>query len=174
MRAITLDQPLAWAFCHGKLLENRGWPPPLQRGEPVAIHAGLTPRSLVELWDDDVGMWHWPNARPMPPPPDRFLPAIHRGQLIPGAVDQVMEAGDPAAVRGAVVAVATFDRIVTGKLPPTSGQADWRADTKYDAWLFSESCPLLVPVPCAGKQKLWRLSDAVHEAVEEQWYRALL
>ncbi len=173
MLAITLDQPWAWAFCHGKLLENRDWTDPrLVKGAPVAIHAGLTPRSLVELWDADAGAWMWPEGRQHPPPPEAFREIMKRGQVVFDPLRHVEETGDPASVRGAVVAVATFDRVVTGRLPSTSGQADWWARQRF-AWLFSKSDPLPVPVPSIGKQELWRLSPAVTERVLELWSRGL-
>lgn len=176
MRAITLDQPWAWAFAQaGKLGENRDWTPapPLKSGEPVAIHAGLTDRSLKDLWDDLGECWDWPDGRDQPPYPQFWLKLMERGKILYDADDYVEAGGDPAAVRGAVVAVATFDRIVTGKLPPTSSQADWRADTKF-FWLFSACDALSIPVPCQGRQKLWRLPQDVHERVIELWQRDLM
>ena len=42
MKAISIKQPWAWAFCHGKDVENRDWRyRPTYRG-PILIHASKT------------------------------------------------------------------------------------------------------------------------------------
>ena len=47
IRAITIQQPWAWAVAHGgKTIENRNWG--LAYRGPIAIHAGLT-------WSEDGG-----------------------------------------------------------------------------------------------------------------------
>ncbi len=175
MWALTLDQPGAWAFCHGQLVvnEDEAPSPPLRGGEPVAIYAGLTNRSLVEFWNHDYGEWNWPVGRKVPPPPETFRPLMAKGQLIFDPFEHVKETGDAASVLGAVVAVATFQELVTGRLPATSGQRDFWAGQRF-AWLFSRSDPLSIPVPCTGKRKLWRLSPGATKQVIEIWQRGLM
>lgn len=56
MKAISIRQPWAWAFLHGKDVENRNWKGlPKYRG-PILIHASKT-------FDHDGYAWLWENRR---------------------------------------------------------------------------------------------------------------
>lgn len=168
MAAITLHQPWAWAFCHGKLLENRDWKPKLKRGQPVAIHASVTEKELADLWQE-TGPYDWPVGHREPPAPEAFVRVVNKtGRRVR------CDPPDPATILGGVVAVAIFDRVVTGRLPATSSQEVWRAPGSRFGWLFARSDPLPAPVPCTGSQKLWHLRPETNERVIELWSRSLM
>lgn len=179
MLALVLKPPWTWAFCRaGKLVENRRWEPGrlLKKGDPLAIHAGLSIDK--ELWtgyeagsglkeEPGDGWLLWPPGAPEPPPPSAFVRLLDpRGYRI------APDPPDPALALGAVVAVAIFERVV-GQLPEVSSQAKWRTSDGY-GWLFSRCDPLPAPVPCRGKQKLWRLREKDSGRVTELWYRGLM
>lgn len=171
MPAITLYQPFAWAFCHGKLVENRDWTPSfagvnLRAGAPVAIHASVAMTELKDLWEEQ---WTgWPVGYDHPPPPDAFI-RTHG----PTGARIAEDPEDPAAVLGAVVAVAIFNR-VSMTVPRTSSQEAWRVPGVKYGWFFERSDPLPQPVACRGSRKIWRLTPEVNERVVDLWGRALM
>ena len=157
MKAITLWQPWAWAIARaGKRIENREWSPgrELRQGEPVAIHASYRL--------EDCG---FPVGAPGPPGASEFVRVLDKeGRRI------APDPEDAACILGGVVAVAIFDRVIRSE--PRGLQAGWWVGPV--GWVFSEVTSLALPVPCSGKQKIWRLGEAESERVLELWARELI
>lgn len=163
LRALTVQQPYAWAIAYGgKTVENRTRP--LAYRGPLAIHAGLgmhgghfpvqTPegRAAAEALDALGGRaccWEARYARqPLP-----------KGMFPPGLA------------LGAVIALAE----VTGCHwwedcwhPETEKLCSpWAMFGQYHITLAGPR-PLTQPVPCRGMLGLWRLPEDVEKAVREQ------
>lgn len=66
----------------------------------------------------------------------------------------------------AIVGVATIDRIVTRPDALQDAQKRWFFG-EY-GWVLTHRIALPVPVPCAGKQGLWTISNEVDALVHEQ------
>ena len=148
MRAITVQQPWAWAILHGgKNVENRTglW---RYRG-PLAIHAGtrLSDRGMT---DQRVGhalrdRGHIMIERRGQPTMAHLLGApIHLGAII-GVVD--LDGAHPAAPDCCQPWGETEYREHDGRL---------RVDVYH--LLLDNPRPLARPIPCRGQLGLWRLS----------------
>jgi hypothetical protein len=128
---ITLRQPWAWAMaCLDKRIENRVWIP--RRG----MHGKPIAIHAGQAFDDDGARWLWRRGLLKAP----FPPGVR--------------------VRGAVVAVATFDRVVSVSNDP------WF--TGPVGWVFSACVALPSPVPCRGQLGLWLLPEDVRVEVLSQ------
>jgi hypothetical protein len=159
MRAITVQQPYAWAIATGaKTVENRtrSIPWASHAGQRVAIHAG-------KAWYDRAE--HDP----------RIVDLGKRRSAAPDCA--------PMTVTGAVVAVATLAAVhwhTRCPAPPIQRQRP--VDTRPvrpgypalcsvwaepDAWhlVLTDVRTLARPVPARGFQGLWSLSDEVLELV---------
>lgn len=150
--AITLWQPHAFAVARlGKLFENRPWYTPY-RG-PIAIHAGLRWDTNAEDFPPLVEAWK-KFVRELPPM------NCHHGPL----------RKETAWVEfGAVVAVADlFDVCTAWRFPgPACGCGPW-AVPYQDHWKLDNVRHLQTPVPCRGRQRLWKMPDDVEAKVRAQ------
>ncbi|XTZ13882.1 hypothetical protein ACQSSU_20510 [Micromonospora echinospora] len=165
MRAITIQQPWAWAIAEGyKLVENRGQNA-RYRGE-VAIHAGI-PVSTGHLPDraasvalDRLGgrgnVW---DPRRFPRPLRR--PASAHPTLALGAVIAVAQLVDchPASLTLLGVCCRPWGQVVHGA----------NARPAYHL-VLADVRPLAEPVPCPGMQAVpWPIKDvAVVKAIRAQ------
>jgi hypothetical protein len=150
LRGLTIWQPWADAIAYGtKRVENRPWlaPPWMKDGGLLAIHAGQ-----ATAWD----------ARPP------------GGE---GWADPPM--GLPRMSHGVILAVATLEgchwplspvRAFTRAGHPCAPGAQcspWGAADEVH-WELAGVVALSEPVPCRGKQRLWRLPEDVEKAVRKQ------
>lgn len=154
--AISVHNPWAFSIAHlDKSPENRGWATSY-RG-PIAIHATLK-------WD--VAGEHSPLVQAGWADYCKTLPA----DRAPGAW---LDRDSLWIDFGAVLAVA---EIVGCHLHGTPGCCDhgdvplcspWAAEGQWH-WELANVRPLSRPVPCRGRQRLWRLPDDVDAAVRAQ------
>lgn len=144
MRALTIWQPWASAIALGfKPVENRDWAPPASAiGELFAIHAAVRVPTEDEVLEVAQTSSHSKKQW-------HALPTVN--------------------VRGAVIAVARLNAVVDDeKLDFTQLSDDverWFVG-RY-GWIFRE-VKLLEPVPCVGRQGIWRLPIDVYEKVQVQ------
>ena len=133
MKALTLWQPWAHAIAHlGKRIENRTWRPPARL-----------------------------DGKPL---------AIHAGKTVDSeAVEDLIDFGHlpldfdgRQLTRGAVVAVATFDRAIVRADHVPDGQGFWWHGPV--GWLLT-NVVAIEPVACRGAQGLWDLPPGVEAAV---------
>jgi hypothetical protein len=169
MRALTVQQPFAWAIAYGgKDVENRMRRITYRR--LLAIHAGL-------------GMHggHFPTHTPAGRETARVLDALGgRGncwevrQQVPG----VSHPKHPGLALGAVIALAEVtgchhaadcggEDWQDGRRLPWRGCSPWAMPGQWHITLASVR-PLREPVPCRGALGLWRLPEDVEKAVREQ------
>lgn len=153
LRALTVQQPWAWAIAAGKKpVENRTWPTS-HRGE-IAIHAGKT-LDRAALADRD-----------------------RRSPLVQAIAWHTRLWVPPEYVLGAVIAVAEVTgchhsaKCDLGRPTPGKGVADrmcspWAVYGQFHIEL-ARPRPLAEPVPCRGMLGLWRLPEEVEKAVREQ------
>lgn len=149
MMAISLWQPWAWLVaCGAKSCETRSWPTKY-RG-PIAIHAakrfiGLEMLKILQSPD-----WvHWLRvAREHGVPVDESRRLLGFGGL----------------ARGKIVAVAHLDDVVqiNPLTKPLSYQEVAFGDytTGRFRWDLRDVHALKEPIPCRGRQGLWRLDSA--------------
>lgn len=147
MKALTVRGPWASAIALGnKRVENRTWRPHADViGQRIAIHAG-------RACDADA---------------EYFVRYVEDHKT---AADVLRHAREH---RGCVVAVATVARVVkyadadTAILWP-----DVPGDPRYFqgplGWVLEDVVALAEPVPCKGRQGLWRLPEDVERAVLAQ------
>ena len=142
MRALTIQQPWAWAVAAGyKRIENRTWSPvpgAFRLGERIAIHAGKTL--------DQSFPW-------------RDLEHAHKGPLPAG----VTVPGTGELVFGAIIATAKVTRFVAvpDKLSPTDRawfQGPW-------GWMLEDVRRVAPPVEVRGALSLWYLGANATELV---------
>lgn len=147
--AISVHQPWAFSIAHlGKPVENRGWATSY-RG-PIAVHATLKWDQAGE--DSPLVQAGWIN----------YIHTLPRDNVprVP------LDAGSLWIEHGAVLAVA---EVVGCHLDPDSGDpcSPWAADGQWH-WDLADVRPLREPVPCKGRQRLWRLPADVDAAVRAQ------
>jgi len=146
VRGLTLWRPWPWAFVHaGKRIENRDWPAPKWMiGGYLALHAGK----------------HF----------DHHACADMREGLFSAAARACPEDkhAHPDSVVFAIAQVTGFYKLQTPH--PRRGK-DPFAFGPY-VWQTPDVIVLPRPVPCAGKQGLWILPDAVFAQVAEQLGKA--
>lgn len=169
MRAITIQNPYAWAVAQGiKAVENRGLPHPWRSGvgEEVAIHAG---KEWHEYGLDDRRI-EQALIKHFPPPADVHTLSGWERYLRETVMPPLRE------LDGKVVAVRRLlDVHAPTECPSRHGGSSWtvaRCDgwAEPDQWhLVFESGPrLATPVPCRGYQGLWSLPTDVETAVRSQ------
>ena len=145
MLALTISQPWSFAIRHlGKNVENRDWAPP-RNLKRFAIHAGkLDIASPKRVWTE-----------------------------IAAALSQIESAGlletrptrdHLIAESGAIVAVATLDRVSESGSGDEAEQSPWRAHGTRFAWCLKDIV-CIDPVTCCGMQKLWTVPEVVAEIV---------
>lgn len=151
MRALTIRQPWAWAWLHGKPVENRSWYMS-HRGE-LALHAGARSR-----WDPDG------EASPLVQRAwARQAAAVGGPVNWPGPLTR----NSPSVVFGAVTAVVQVTGCHHWSEDTGEGCDPWAAVGQYHIE-FADVLPLVTPVPCRGWLGLWRLPADVEAAVREQ------
>ena len=139
MRALSVQQPWAWAIAAGKKpIENRTWPT-TYRGL-LAIHASkkLDDGALLDRCS--------PLARAV---------AWHTRLWTP-----------PEYALGAVIAVAEMTGCHDGAMEQ-GGCSEWASRWQWHWCLTGARC-LAEPVPCRGALGLWRLPEDVEKAIREQ------
>lgn len=165
MKALTVQQPWAWAIFHGKPVENRTqlWK---HRG-PLAIHAGarwsdrgahspLVARACIRQW-------------PTPPADvDAVAAGIARQGLAPTLYS------DTLARTGAIIGMV--DLVDCHPAEPGCCDSPW-AETQYvehggrtrrqiTHLVLADPVEFAHPVPCRGALGLWTVPDDVeHEVV---------
>lgn len=149
MRALTIQQPWAWAIAtQGKDIENRTWKTPY-RGL-LAIHAGAT------LDAETAAVAVMPTG-----PATRALRKICAEVTL---AQQLTEACEHLRMRR-IVAVAELTRIHrenAGRCSAWAMPGQWH-------WELRNVRALAEPVPChPGKLGIWPLPDEVEKAVREQ------
>lgn len=178
MRALTVQQPWAWAIVHGgKNIENRTqmWK---YRG-PLAIHAG-------QRWSDRGG--HSPlvaaacaRSWPVPPAADRLeevAAGIARHGLEPTLYPNSI------ALAGAIIGVARLvdvhraepEALVDGVGTPACCDSPW-AEQSYEehggrtrrdvVHLVLEDPRPVDPIPCTGRLGLWTPTQDILEQLAE-------
>jgi len=151
MMALTVKRPWPLAFLrYGKRVENRGWRlPDRYLGVPIALHAGVG-------WDEE-------GARVV-----EDMLAFHVGER--KARDWLADLAIEPYLPGSVFAVAVFDRCRQYDFLSTvlnSNMEDPFAFGPY-CWHVERFAALARPVPCRGRQRLWRLSCEDEAAVMRQ------
>jgi hypothetical protein len=155
MRALSIQQPWAWAIAQGKKpVENRTWP--TAYCGPVAIHASKKPDK------DALGLIA---SR------DRYSP------LVKAVAWHTRLWAPPEYVYGAILAVADlsgcheWSECEDGAAEPDRGElrpcSPWAAKWQHH-WVLGNVRRLARPVPCRGALGLWRLPDDAGKAVLRQ------
>lgn len=165
MWAVTLWPEWGWAFAAlDKEVENRGWMHWLPPGTPVAIHAGAHIGGRPGRTARDEGMAAlvtmarragWQIVGPTWRLGSSSLTASKPGR-------PSVWIGGPRVQRSAVVAVA----VLADGLRPDQEQGWAVPGTRH--WWCSTVQSLPRPVPCSGRQGLWRLPEDVDARVREQ------
>jgi hypothetical protein len=147
MRALTLWQPWAWAVAAGyKPVENRPWAPPANM---IGVPFAI---HAGKRWD-------W------------------KGEDAIGAARVALPASDPLIeARGAVIGIATVERVVRSNATPgfdnahpgtlTDEQRLWYFGPY--GWLLRDVVRLSEPIPCRGSQLFWTLPMDVEAEVLRQ------
>lgn len=153
MKALTIHQPWAAAIAHGgKRVENRAWLT-YHRGL-IAIHAGAS-----------VGI-------------RRTYDRAIRSVTVWSGYESIATVVDQAAVRGAVVAVASLGDVCSASrffglsMPLQCDCGNW-AQSGQRHFILTDVHPLPTPVPARGAQQLWTLPDEVEKAVRAQLGEAM-
>lgn len=137
LRALTIQQPWAWAIAAGhKDIENRPGPAWKYRG-PLAIHAGKT---------TDVNGWVDPQIRA-------------------AVAAQGMCGPDPALYEARMAVVAVADLTDVHRMDVGCCTSPWRQIHGGVHLVLGNVRALPDPVPCRGAQGLWFLPDDVETAV---------
>jgi len=68
--------------------------------------------------------------------------------------------------RGAILGVATIDRVVTVNTTLAEDQKQWFFG-EY-GWLLKDVRALQRPIPCRGLQRLWTVPDAIVQDIHDQ------
>jgi hypothetical protein len=143
VRALTVQQPWAWAIVHGgKDVENRTRNLAGSYRGPVAIHAGL--REDLSALDDAV-----------------LLSALFpRGEIEPLADPK------PLATRGSILGVA--DLVAVHHDSDHGPGAPCSAWGQRAAWhlRFANARPLEVPIPAKGRLGLWTPDAELRALIE--------
>lgn len=160
---LTVWQPYANAIARtparrGKRIENRKrapWDCVLQPDTWIALHASMRRPRALEVADVDRRM---------------AAASCGKGVMLEGAAGPLgavlavcQVAGYILPKRGGAVVARPTREVQAAVLRVLSGEDPW-----YDGgfgWILSNVVPLWEPVPCAGRQGLWRLPGAVAEAV---------
>ena len=162
-RALTVRQPWASLIARGvKRHELRTWAPPLgliQDAEPLLIHAAARP-----VRDDDLpaAMRRDFEGRLGP------LADLPRGAIVAAAlvVDVCRVTRAPASSprrRNRVCTVRSLVHPEAGEVPyPTDPWGVWEPGAVV--WELAEVDPLR-PIPCRGRQGVWRPDDTTVAAV---------
>lgn len=139
LRAITVQQPWAWAIAHGgKTIENRSRT--LSYRGPLAIHAG-------KAWA----------RRGAQDPRVRQALAPHRTDL--AATGEIIPAQYPGRfTAGAIIAIADLVDVHpgTGCCPPWGHTPDPADATPVHHLVLAAIRPLATPIACPGALGLWR------------------
>jgi hypothetical protein len=146
--ALTLKQPWPVGIANGKPVENRSWVTHY-RG-PLALHAGAG----MDARDGDRGE--------------------HAVRFVADRTGLPMETvWHGSQLRSAVFAVVDFTDVCSGSrfIHPASplrcGCGAWGASAQRH-FLFADVRVLPEPVPCRGRQRLWRLPEDVDAKVRAQ------
>lgn len=189
-RALTVQAPWGWAFCHaGKDVENRSWPiPPALLDQPVMLHQGktwdraavtkFTPARGGTIADMSKGLEILSGLRcPLFVRDDdtgRYWLEYHVGPSHWPRIEYV------AVPLGAVVAVVEFTGCHpshdcasihgSGRLDFCSPWAHGGADPVNPVWHWVAGAVTVLddPVPARGRQRLWTPDQPTIDAVESQ------
>lgn len=159
MKALTIQQPWAWAVAAGgKDIENRTWGSAV--GGPLAIHAGKARDDAAG--DHPLIVEAFGRVFPLPPkwPTDAERDEFARRWDSP--------ASRAWAARGAVVAVADVAGLcLAGEDVEWCECGPWAVPGQVH-WQLGNVRLLDRPVPARGAQGLWTLPADVEAAVREQ------
>ncbi len=170
-RALSVQQPFAWAIAYGgKDVENRSWPVSF-RGV-LAIHASLglaepgffpthTPGGVaaaraLQALGGRCNFWN----------PRHYVPSILRKPPHPGlALGAVIALAEVTGCHDA--ADCGGEDWQDGRRLPWRCCSPWGQQRQWH-WQIANPRPLAAPVPCRGALGLWRLPEEVEKAVREQ------
>ncbi len=159
MKCLSLSQPWCWSMLDevaAKHIENRTWAPPIADiGHVFALHA-------AKSWDDKQAYRVAVDAQ-------RFENRTPIGYFLHHGITHA-PARRELYVTSAIVGYATLDRVVTEVKTLPEAQRRWFFGPY--GWVLANVTPLYVPIPAAGKQGFWRLSDEQELAVRGQMGRA--
>jgi len=154
LRGCSLSQPWCWAVVDEiarKWIENRSWQPPIAMiGKAIAIHA-------AQSWDKN----------PVYRSPKGYLVTPSSYLLELGLAPPMRYDDYP---KGDVVGIAVIDRIVTKPDTLPADQQRWFFGPF--GWVLTSVTKITRPIPCKGKQGLWRVPAPVVTEMREQLRRA--
>ena len=167
IRGITLRHPWAWAFLHGKDIENRTWPPSHQGGQIgmyLALHGGALPRKSDDEYLDDIAhSLEWMQEHDLIPGVE--LPDFghyYQPNIIPGVSPQPTAENVRLFCPTGIVAVARLAGVVQDSASP------WAAAGQFH-WQLADVITLPEPVVHKGAQGLWQIEPAALEQVRAGW-----
>ena len=133
MKALSLSQPWLWAVLYAGKHVENRSWPP-----PIDMIEQRIALHAAKSWDDDAISFFIKLGIEHP----------HRKDLY---------------TAGAIVGVATIDRVVTTDKTIADDQKRWFFG-EY-GWLLKDVRPLKSPIPATGRQKLWTMSPEIEGAV---------
>ena len=140
MYVLTLWPEWAHAITHlGKRVENRGWKRDSMIGEDLAIHAGAKIGGHRGVSEGLLEV-EW-----MAPATERFRSVLREADI----------------VTSAIVAVVRVKDIVQDPGLPWAAAGQWN-------WVLDNVRVLKKPIPCSGKQGIWKIEGVLLEQVEDQ------
>lgn len=155
--ALTLHAPWAFAVAHlGKRIENRTWVPPARLvGQRLAIHAGVA---------ETEAEWGAVYAAASKPPLLGLRPLPARGAVV--AVVTVAGWVNEIGSLETTLESPSYEHVKAAAVTP----GPWFIGPI--GWVLTDVVTLPEPVPCKGRQGLWRLDAATDAKVREQEARA--
>lgn len=160
--ALTVRQPWAWAWLHGKPVENRGWE--MKYRGPLWLHAGSRARWDPAGADSPLVRRAWADYARSRPEASNTIWLLRRStSWMPfGAVTALV---DVTGCHHADECMLPARLVV----PPggSTGCSPWAIRGQWHIELDSVQ-PLPEPVPCRGMLKLWPLPEDIESAVRAQ------
>lgn len=133
MKALTIQQPWAWAVANGiKLIENRNWKTNY-RG-PLLIHAGKSRSRIV---------WHSPSDYPD----------------LPGVPESLWSHPSGAHHYGSIVGVCELIDCVDVNDIDWEGDDQAKFAEGPWCWEVANCRPFTAPIPYTGRLGLWEMTD---------------
>lgn len=146
--ALSVHQPFAWAIVAGhKNIENRSWHPPAWLiGKTLLIHATkskVSSGTLASLRSS--------------------IPTMKR------CLSPEQEENEYLMPRGAIVGSVRLEGVVTSR---DAGKSSFLSDPWWIGpvgWVLSNPCRFETPIPCKGRQRLWRVPREQAQMCRAEW-----